>query len=186
MGRSKPLLPLQGETLLARSIRAVTAITVIDRTFVVLGAESAQLANIVEQSGAQVVNNPDWQEGLSTSVKAGLKAASAALNDLDSLLFCLADQPYVTTESLQSLLDARQVSTHPPKLVTARYDGHPGAPCWIDRSLFCRIAELAGDQGLRPLFRTLTAEEMAQVDLPELATDLDTPEDYQRVIAELG
>lgn len=186
MGRPKPLLILQGEPLLARSIRAVAAVPSIDRIFVVLGAESSQLANIVEQSGAQVVINPNWREGLSTSVKAGFKTASEALNDLDSILFCLADQPHMTTAALKSLLDVRPVGEGTPKLVTARYDGHPGAPCWIDHSLFCQIEELAGDKGLRPLFRTLPAGEMTQIDLPELATDLDTPDDYQRVMAELG
>lgn len=186
MGRPKQLLDIQGNSLLVRTIQAVSATPLIHPTLVVLGAASSRIRPLVEQAGGLVVINPDWAQGLSTSVKAGLRAAQAENPNLDSILFCLADQPFLTTAALQHLLAARQATPVKPKLITARYEGHPGAPCWVHASVFPQINQLSGDQGLRPLFRSLPAALMAQVDLPELAADLDTPDDYQRAISDLG
>jgi len=182
LGSPKPLLPLGDQTLLAQTLQVVSATKNISKVFVVLGAHHDQTRAAVHPQQAEVVLNPDWPRGLSSSLQAGLAAALAWKPDLDSVLFTLVDQPYLSTAALNQIVDRALQSPPETQLVAARYENHPGAPCWARAALFKEITHLSGDQGLRPLFARLTPRELLQVPLPELATDIDTPEDYQKFL----
>lgn len=183
MRQPKQRLLVDGETLLGRTVGAVSSVPRFDRVWVVLGAHATNLAALVEASRAQIVINPRWSEGLATSVRAGLQAARESMPRLSSVVFCLADQPLLRADDLNLILDTAESGSPGLQLVAARYDGHPGAPCWADASLFDSIEKLSGDHGLRPLFTSLAPREMTTVDLPALAMDLDTPEDYRKLIS---
>ena len=66
-------------------------------------------------------------------------------------------------------------------VVAARYDGHPGAPAILSREHFDALGQLTGDHGARKLFSQLPNEALTTIDLPELAIDIDTPEDLRRL-----
>lgn len=182
MGRPKQLLPIGGKTLLGHTQETVLATPRISQVFVVLGAHARETRAALSTHRTRIVLNPAWAQGLSTSLQAGLQAALAWQPHLTAVVFTLADQPFLTPDALSRMIERGNSTPPAPKLVTAFYDGHPGAPCWARAAVFDAITRLTGDHGLRPLFETFSPPEIAHVRLPELATDLDTCEDYQRFI----
>jgi molybdenum cofactor cytidylyltransferase len=113
------------------------------------------------------VPNPAWEEGLASSLRAGVTAAG----DAPRVLVTLADQPFVPVEHLHALLDEAERSH--ADLVFSRYpDDGLGAPAVIAAALFERVMALEGDRGAKGLQRY--AERVAEVALTD-ARDVDTP-----------
>lgn len=171
MGSPKLLLEHEGRTLLAQAIRK--AQTVADEVIVVVGAYAELYSKEAEITGARIVLNPEWREGLASSVRAGV---GALVPETKAALILLADQPFVNQEHLQALL-AKQADSG-AELVFSSYEGVRGAPTLIKGSLFSRVNELKGDRGLQ-----LLAQEVDSVDAVPLAQffDIDTPEDARRL-----
>lgn len=169
MGGPKLLLEHGGETLLARAIRVAGA--ACERVLVVVGAYAEIYRPVAVALGAEVVENPGWEEGLASSLRTGLAAAG----DAPRVLVILADQPFVPAPHLWALLD--EAETRDAELVFSRYPGGElGAPAVIGKALFGRVMELAGDRGAKALQRY--AERVAEVALAD-ARDVDTPEEAE-------
>lgn len=148
---------------------------------VVLGAHAERVGAVVETwararkdtpPAVATVYNPRWREGLSTSVRAGLRA----LEPVDAALFPLADQPGVTTDLFDALIAAYEQTRSP--IVAPRYQGTPGAPVLFDAHLFPELMALQGDVGGRALIRRYPSR-VHWVDWPHRLAgwDVDTPED---------
>jgi molybdenum cofactor cytidylyltransferase len=193
MGEPKQLMRYGGETLLRRAVR--TALDSRCRpAVVVLGARSELL--IEEAAGARVVINQEWTEGMASSIRCGLSALDCGLSALveetrgrtEAVVFTLCDQPFVTGEIVNRLLEAYE--TERPPLVASRYPSasrHPagdeitlGVPALFSRELFRELMELRGDEGARRIIRR-HASEAATVNVPEAVFDVDTREDYLRL-----
>ena len=166
MGFAKLLLRHRGQSLLAR---AAAAARVCDGVWVVVGAYPRRYGNEAGAAGAEVVVNPDWEEGLASSLRRGIEALPPVFG---AALILLADQPFVEKGHLRALLERRR--TEGCDLVLSRYEGVLGAPALVDRSLFPQIATLRGDRGARAL--APVASSVGEVPL-RAAHDVDTPED---------
>ena len=169
MGFAKLLLRHRGQSLLARA--AAAAARVCDGVWVVVGAYPRRYGSEARATGAEVVLNPDWEEGLASSLRRGVDVLPA---EIRAALILLADQPFVETEHLEALLERRR--TDGCDLVLSRYQGVLGAPALVDRSLFPRIMALQGDRGARAL--TGVASSVGEVPL-RASRDVDTPEDAE-------
>ena len=167
MGFAKLLLRHRGRSLLARA--AAAAGQVCDTVWVVVGAYPGRYGNEAKAAGAEVVVNPDWEEGLASSLRRGIEALPPGIG---AALILLADQPFVGKGHLEALLDRRR--TDGCDLVLSRYEDVLGAPALVDRSLFPQITTLRGDRGARAL--THVASSVGEVPL-RAAHDVDTPED---------
>lgn len=167
MGFAKLLLQHRGQSLLARAV--ATAGQVCDTVWAVVGAYPRRYGNEAKAAGAEVVVNPDWEEGLASSLRRGIEALPPGFG---AALILLADQPFVEKGHLEALLERRR--TDGCDLVLSRYEGVLGAPALVDRSLFPQIANLRGDRGARAL--TPVASSVGEVPL-RAAHDVDTPED---------
>jgi molybdenum cofactor cytidylyltransferase len=176
MGQPKQLLEYEGKSLVRRAAEAAVA-SKARQTIVVTGAANqlvdAQLAGMA----VMLVHNPEYADGMSTSLKAGLRAVRP---EVDAVVVLLADQPFVTPEIIDGLIDRYEQAG--AKIVRPRYGDQPGNPVLWDRSLFAELLEQDGDQGGRALLRTYGSE-VAWLDLPDLGqqTDVDTPEAYARL-----
>ncbi len=167
MGSAKLLLRHRGQTLLARA--ATTAAQVCDAVWVVVGAYPRRYGNEVKATGVQVVVNPNWREGLASSLRRGVEALPP---EFGAALILLADQPFVKRRHLEALADRHRRDGC--DLALSRYQGVLGAPALVDRSLFSQIMTLRGDRGARAL--TGVASSVGEVSL-QGALDVDTPED---------
>ena len=171
MGSPKLLLKHRGQTLLSQAIQKAQSIA--DEVFVVVGAYADLYTKEAERAGARIIINSEWSEGLASSVRAGIAALDPAIT---SALIVLADQPFVTQEHLQALIQ-KHVKTD-AALVFSSYEGVRGAPTLVSARLFPQVATLKGDRGMQALAKHV--EHTAYIDLPDFF-DIDTPEDARRL-----
>jgi molybdenum cofactor cytidylyltransferase len=167
MGLPKLLLAYKDKSLLAHAIAKAKAVT--PKGLVVVGAYAEDYQAEAEKEGAKVIRNPEWAEGLASSLRVGI--ASLAKN-VEAALIMLPDQPFVPDQHLQKLVETWQDTR--AQLVFSRYQDILGAPCVIARSLFKEVQTLRGDKGARALVRDGVT--VAEVEL-EHFQDIDTPED---------
>lgn len=121
---------------------------------VVGGEQASQIAKALRHLRVRVVRNADWREGLSSSIRAGIKAV-AATSGVAVIWPC--DQASVTPEHLRTLAD-KALSSDSLDAVASAYDGIVGAPCAFARPMFGRLLQLRGPHGARDLVRSATTK----------------------------
>jgi len=173
LGTAKQLLLVEGEPLVRRAARALLA-TRPAALFVVVGARADEVYAAVADLAASVhrVDCVDWwQQGLSSSLRAGI----AALPDrVDSALVALCDQPAMDVTHLETLV--QQSALEPGRAIASGYSGVVGVPAMLPREWFPELLGLSGDVGARELLRR-HAECVEIIEAPALAFDIDEPED---------
>lgn len=94
-----------------------------------------------EALGAQVLLNPHPERGISSSLKLGLEANQEA----DACLFAVADQPWLTAETILALTD--RFFSSPCRIACVSHEGRLGNPCIFDRYYYPELLKLEGDTG---------------------------------------
>ena len=173
MGAPKQLLALEGRPLLVRAAEAALASPAWP-VIVVLGARAEQIRPVLARLPVLVTENPAWSEGMAASIRAGVTTLQQFSRHLDGVVIALCDQPAFSAASIARLVAAQRQTGR--SIVAARYSGRHGAPALFLREHFPTLAALTGEEGARALLNADPAR-VAPVDLPELAVDLDTPED---------
>lgn len=173
-GRDNKLLAvLDGQPLVRTVVESARAagLTPLAVTGHEAEAVSAQLG------GAQVVHNPDYAEGMASSLKAGVAALPEAVG---AVLVLLGDMPRVKPETLRHLVAAGAANPGAQAIVPA-YAGRRGNPVLIKRALFPSVMKLHGDAGARKLLEAAgDAVQVLEVDDPGVLADFDTPEALAR------
>jgi molybdenum cofactor cytidylyltransferase len=178
LGRPKQLLPYGDRTLLDHTLATARACR-FDQLVVPIGGAAAEVRERVDLSHAEVVVNYAYGSGCSSSIAAALGAVDPRC---EVLVLMLGDQPGVTPATVQALLDGRGDAP----LAVCRYDNGRGHPLAFDRSVFADLADLHGDKGVWRLLDA-RADEVAEVRIAgPIPLDVDTPEDYQAVLAAAG
>ena len=173
-GSAKQLISHHGKPLLQHSIDKANEVCP-GRVSVVLGANHQQIEP--QMSGAKVILNNHWQQGLGASIAVGVENVDP---QSDGLLILLADQIALTTEDLKQLLKAFDGSN----TVSAYYAGRRGVPAIFPRSLYADLRSLSGDSGAKALLQRGDIN-LVEIDLPQAAMDIDTPEDWARFLDSL-
>jgi molybdenum cofactor cytidylyltransferase len=176
-GAPKQLLPWQGGTLLSQVADAALA-SRADPVIIVLGYQAGTCRAALGDRQVKLVTNPDWQEGQSTSVRAGLDALP---DNIGAAVFPLADQPAISPSTIDALI-ARHRATLAP-VVWPEYEGQRGNPVLFDRAVFPQLSRLTGDTGGRAVLQAY-ATQVERVPVSDLGIlfDIDTPDDYHRAI----
>jgi len=178
LGRPKQLLAYGDRTLLEHTV-ATARECGFDQLVVPLGGASDEVRRRVDLSGADVVVNYDFGAGCSSSIAAALDTVDGRC---EVLVLMLGDQPGVTSATVSSLLEGRAGAP----LAVCRYDDGRGHPLAFDRSVFGDLADLHGDKGVWRLLDE-RADEVVEVAIAgNVPLDVDTPEDYEAVLAEAG
>lgn len=176
-GRLKQLLQWKGQPLVRHTAHAALA-SGLSPVVVVVGAESELVAQAVAGLPLRVVHNPEWQQGQSTSMQSGLQALPSMCG---GAIFMLADQPNVPAGLIQALVEAHSQSLAP--IVAPLVDGQRGNPVLFDSITFRDLMGIRGDVGGRQLFARYPLQYVPWHDRMVLR-DLDTPEDYTRLLEE--
>jgi molybdenum cofactor cytidylyltransferase len=173
LGRPKLLAAVPGGTLLGLAARALLA-SVSDRVVVVLGAAAADARAVLPADPRlQVVENAAWEEGLASSIRAGVAAA----DDCDAVLLALADQPGLDAVRVDAVVRAWDARA---PLVLPVWDGRGSHPVLVARALFAELQALRGDVGARDVVRRHRPAAI-EVSLPPLA-DVDTEAQYRALL----
>lgn len=146
MGAVKQLLRLDGRPLLQHVLDNVRASAVRD-IVLVLGSSAEAIRREIDPQNARVVLNENYQQGMGTSLKAGLSAVDP---EAEAALIVLADQPFVRPATLNQLIGEHRRSR--AQIVIPTYRGFRGNPVLLDRSVFPEVMALGGDIGCRAIF----------------------------------
>ena len=174
MGQSKQKLDIGGQPLLRK-----TAIAVLDahlgHVVVVLGAWAEEHESLLDGLKLEIVRNAEWNKGMGTSIKAGIKALTK-YPGISNILILVCDQPLLTTDVISTLVAKFNSSRKP--IVASSYRGVPGVPVLFDRSYFERLNQLPDDQGAKKLILQNRGD-TELVSFPGGEIDLDTMADYE-------
>jgi len=143
----------------------------------VLGYRAEEVAQVLAGKPVRLVVNLDYARGQSTSLIAGVKAARP---EAAALVFILADQPFLTPDLINRLIEVYQTSA----CLIARpvFKDRPGHPVLLDASLLPELLSLEGDTGAREIVaRHRDRVKLVPVTDEAVLLDVDTPEDYLRI-----
>jgi molybdenum cofactor cytidylyltransferase len=174
-GLTKQLATVDDETLVRRSARLALE-TGPAQSLVVVGARADAVWRAVADLALTRVDCPDWDQGLSASIRAAARALDAAV---DAALFVLCDQPALDADHLRMLVQLWRAD--PARAVASSYADTLGVPAVLPRSWFVSLSELTGDRGARDLLRARSAE-VGVVPAAALARDVDVPADLDAIM----
>lgn len=176
-GRPKQLLDWNGVPLVTHVLDTAAAAGLEPLT-VVLGCEAQAVQSALQGRSFRPVMNWRWEQGLSTSVQAGL---SALPPDVDGAVLLLCDQPLLTADLLRQLVARFRESEAP--IVHPVHNDQQRTPVLFARSLFAEVSSVTGDQGGRDVIaRHADEATIVEVEDPHTLADIDTPDDYQRLL----
>jgi molybdenum cofactor cytidylyltransferase len=123
-----------------------------------------------------VVVNPRFAEGMSSSLKLGLKYAG---READAVIIALGDQPFVLPTTIDMLVAAYEESK--ARIVIPTYQGARGNPVLFDKGVFPQMATIRGDTGAKSVVQK-NAADVLEVEVPDMGVlvDIDTPSDLDR------
>lgn len=176
LGRPKQLLELRGRPLLQHAVDAAFEAG-LDEIVVVLGHQAGEVAAALTlPEGARAVVNPNYVEGQSSSLRAGLRAVSLQVR---AAVVLLGDQPGVSPAAIRAVAGAYEEAGGP--VVQAAYGGQPGHPVLIDRRIWPEIETVEGDVGARDIL-SAHPEWVTTVNVGgDPPQDVDTWADYRRI-----
>ncbi|WP_420147311.1 nucleotidyltransferase family protein [Spirosoma sp.] len=175
-GTPKQLLTSNGKTLIRRIAESALSLKA-GPVIIVLGANQEQIRPELTDLPVLIAINTEWQEGLSSSLRTGLNQLSG--DSVNAFLVVLTDQPHVTSELLQQLIDTRQQTGK--GIVACRYGEatNLGVPALFDIHYKSEFLNLSGDVGARKLMQ-LYVDDCAVIPFPLAAIDLDTWQDVEK------
>jgi molybdenum cofactor cytidylyltransferase len=182
-GQTKQLLNWNGQPFV-RAVAKTALEAGLTPVIVVVGANADQVQAGVDDLGVKVIINHDWKSGQASSIKEGVKAifpAHSSRIENGAAIFLLADQPHITTSILRALMERHAESLHP--IVAPMVLDRRANPVLFDRVTFPDLMKLEGDVGGRAIFHQHTVEYLPWHD-DRLLLDVDTPEQYQRLISD--
>ncbi len=176
MGRPKQLLTVDGQPMVRRVAEAVCEAG-LGQVVIVVGAHAESVSRALAGLPVDIVRNEAWAEGMSSSVRAGLRAVRP---ESQAALLVLADQPRLTPNVIRALVVRYQVTG--AHIVAPFYRGQRGNPVLFDRALFAELLQVKGDQGGRLLLaRHQEQLERVEIEDPAVLMDIDTLQEYTRI-----
>jgi molybdenum cofactor cytidylyltransferase len=169
----RPLVRIAAEEALASGASAVVVVT---------GHQGTEIEKALAGLPVRLVHNPDFADGLATSLKAGIKALSA---DADAAIVCLGDMPCVDAKLMRQLI-AAFAPERGALVVVPTFAGKRGNPVLWSRRFFPDLLAIEGDVGARHLIGRY-GEAVVEVPVEKgTLVDVDTPETLAEVVAEIA
>lgn len=178
MGRPKQLLSYQGRSLILHAVEVALA-SLCQPIIVVLGAYVEQIKPELMPKAVQVVENSQWQEGMSSSIRAGISMLLKTNSKLDAVIISLADQPLVSPQIFNQLIQSYQETQK--VIIASKYNETTGVPALFSKTLFPELMQLEGDKGAKALIQKYIDTGLILL-IPEAAIDIDTPDDYKQLL----
>ncbi|WP_034919923.1 NTP transferase domain-containing protein [Gillisia sp. CAL575] len=175
LGYAKQLVEFKGKSLLQHAID-VSDLLEFETKVLVLGARKDKIESEIDLKEFEVVMNENWEEGMSSSIRKGVLRSQESENDLDHILILLSDQPFVSKERIEELI---QVHLDKNSQATfSEYAGNIGVPAIFSAEVFYDLKELKGDQGAKKLIHDQNLDfEIVKFEMGNF--DVDTAEDVE-------
>jgi len=176
--RIKQILPWKDSSLLGNAIAQAKA-TIADVNYTVLGAYEEIIKAEVDFEAKAIIQNPDWKNGLGSSIATGINYFLSKNLDYDAVLIMLGDQPLMDTNYLNKMIG--NWIGNSSKIITTQYKGRSGVPAIFGKEYFSELQKLNKDYGAKDI---ISSNEGAILALnPEgKKIDIDTWETYQEIL----
>ncbi len=183
MGKPKQLLTYQGSSLISHAVK-IGLNSNCRPVIVVLGAYKEQVKPQIDKLPIEIIENSDWETGMSSSIRAGINAIKQSNFNLDGVIIALADQPLISEAVFNQLIEKYQETRNKTKnkIIASTYDDIVGVPALFDKNFFSELMDIEGDRGAKALIRKYR-DEVLTVPVAEAAIDIDTPDDYQKLLS---
>ena len=186
MGTPKQLLPYQecsfvrhiAEVAICASQQRFAIASVCQPIAVVLGANAERIKPEISQLPVQIVENQQWAEGMSSSIRVGLEALLGVNQNLEAVAIALCDQPFVSSQTINQLIEAYHLTGKP--IIASEYAGTLGVPVLFSHTLFSELMALKSTEGAKQLIKR-HIHEVFSIPFPDGAIDIDTPTDYAQL-----
>jgi molybdenum cofactor cytidylyltransferase len=183
MGRPKQLLTWRGRTLLQHSLESLID-SDADEIVLVLGHEADLIRKSLPALPIKIVINPDYIQGMASSLRRGLLAMDPGS---EAFLVLLADQPGIGPEIINTLIRGFRKADPKHSIVLPVYRGSRGHPVLIGVRYLQEALQLQGDVGARRILSNHPEDILEiEVDQDAVLKDIDTPEEYQACTKHAG
>ena len=185
MGVPKQLLFIDGKTLIKRVVE-VAIDTSCYPIVTVLGANKELIKKELSKTPITIIDNPQWEKGMSSSIKMGLAGTYMTLKEIDAVIFLTVDMPFVSANLINEMIK-KATENQEISIVACQYENQKGAstlgiPALFKRDLFNDLLELTGDEGAKKIILK-NKEKTTLIDFPEGKIDLDTIDEYRNFVA---
>jgi molybdenum cofactor cytidylyltransferase len=174
-GEPKQLLQWRGEPLI-RHVADTALKAGLSPVSVVVGSSAEEVKSALIDHQVRIVNNPEWETGLSSSIKAGITSLP---KEVGGVVFMQADQPHIPPAIIERLVEAHEVILSP--IIAPQINGQRGNPVLFDLSTFSDLLSLEGDIGGRALFERFPVQWVPWHD-QNILMDIDSPDDYRKFL----
>lgn len=175
IGQPKALLSWKGLPFVRQcALHAISA--GLSPIHIIAGQEFEEIHATVADLPVEVLLNPDWNEGQSSSIHVGVKSLPRRTG---AAIFMLVDQPHIPVSLLVREKNEHAVTLAP--IILPESGGRRANPVLFDRRAFPALAELHGDVGGRMIFSHFPIRSIPWFD-ESILLDVDTPEDYERLM----
>jgi molybdenum cofactor cytidylyltransferase len=181
MGQNKLLLSFKGKPLIAHAVDTLLA-SEVDEIVVVLGHEAEKIRGQLQGKQVRLVQNPDYRDGLSTSVRVGVRAVSP---QVEGIMIYLADQPLLEPADLNYIIKAFALAKQVNRsIVVPLFHGQRGNPVILNSSYREAILELVGDVGCKRLIKRYPDKVFGvEMETDHVVCDVDNIDDYEEVVS---
>ncbi len=171
MGKTNKLIAKVDDTPMVRIVAHAAVASRVDSVLVVTGHERESVESTLDGLEVTCIHNPDYANGLSTSLKAGIDALQ---KNIDRAIILLGDMPLIEASMIDRMLKASDTTNG--SIIIATSNGRRGNPVLWPRAFFDDLQTIEGDIGARQIIgRNL--DRIGEVELGEAARlDIDTPE----------
>lgn len=176
--RIKQVLPWKTSTLLGNAVDQASA-SVANTTYVVLGASEEFIKAEVQLDKVVTIQNRNWENGLGSSIAAGLEYFLAKSLSHDAVLIILADQPLIDTNYLNKMMG--NWKGNPSKIITTQYESRSGVPAIFGKEYFEELKNLNKDFGAKEIIAS-HYDVILALDPKGKEIDIDSWETYQDLI----
>lgn len=177
LGTPKQFVAFHGKTLLQRIV--TESLESFCSPIIVVGGKDAEnFCKHLDDFEVQIIENDNWEQGMGNSISCGIKKLIEIDENLDGVVLCVCDQPFVTAQMINNLVNIFREGKH--KIVASTYGETIGVPAFFDKSLFAELADLQGKSGAKKIIEKFKSD-IFVLNFPEGAIDVDTPEDLQKL-----
>lgn len=177
-GDVKQLLHFNNKTLLQHAIDEALQ-SGADPVIVVTGYQADEIAKTISNEKVNFVVNENWKNGMASGIVAGVHAAITYNNNIEKLIIAVCDQPFITSSLFKELYQKQKQAVE--HIVASSYADTVGTPVLFTQKYFDALMSLKGDEGAKKILKA-NADDVATVDFPQGAIDIDTQKDYEDLL----
>jgi len=180
LGQPKQLLAFKDTTLLKNTIETASLLPNVI-ILVVIGFNHQQIEKELNTSKTKISFNENWESGMSSSIVKGLNDLLLINPDIENCIISVCDQPFISHSVFENLL--KEYNKYEKGIVASAYAETLGTPVLFDKKYFNELLGLKGQEGAKKIINQFLSDSVA-VPFEKGNIDIDTPEDYNKLISE--